>query len=161
MNALEIIVISGTTSAVIDILTTMVITSAQGMPPKKLLQFIASGALGDHAFEGRASTAFVGLGFHCVIALAASTAYFLAASAFPSIPQHPVISGIAFGMAVQVFMSSVVVPLSRTPKVPFTLGGFLTQLTVNAICVGFVIALMQSFLSAQPGQMQSWSMIVG
>jgi hypothetical protein len=42
MNAPGIIIISGCTSAVIDILTTMPITSAQGMPPRKLLLFIAS-----------------------------------------------------------------------------------------------------------------------
>jgi hypothetical protein len=161
MNPAEIIVISECTSAVIDILTTMAITSAQGMPPRKLLQFIASGALGDASFEGGANTALVGLGFHFIIALAASSAYFMASVAFHSVPHHPIVFGLLFGMAVHVFMSGIVVPLSRTPKVAFTIGGFLTQLAVNAICVGLVIALMQSFLSVQFEQMQLWSMIVG
>jgi hypothetical protein len=161
MNAAEIIFISGCTSAVIDILTTMAITSAQGMPPRKLLQFIASGALGDASFEGGVKTAFVGLGFHFAIALAASSAYFLASIVFSSVPHHPITFGLLFGMAVHVFMSGLVVPFSRTPKVDFTISGFLTQLAVNAVCVGLVTALMQSFLSVQLGQMPFWSMIAG
>lgn len=161
MNAAEIIFISGCTSAVVDILTTMAITSAQGMPPRKLLQFIASGALGDASFEGGEKTAFVGLGFHFAIALAASSAYFATSILFPPVPHHPIALGLLFGMAVHAFMSGVVVPLSRTPKVAFTISAFLMQLAVNAGCVGLVIALMQSFLSAQLGQMQFWSMIAG
>jgi len=161
MNPAGIIVISGCTSAVIDILTTMGITSVQEMPPRKLLQFIASGALGDASFEGGANTALVGLVFHFIIALAASSTYFAASIVFPSIPHHPIVFGLLFGMAAHVFMSGIVVPLSRTPKVAFTIGGFLTQLAVNAICVGLVIALMQSFLSMQFEQMQFWSMIAG
>ena len=63
MNAAKIILISGCTSAVIDILTTMAITSAQGMPPRRLLQFIASGALGDASFEGGDKTRYSALRF--------------------------------------------------------------------------------------------------
>ena len=121
MNPAEIIVISGCTSAVIDILTTMAITSAQGMPPRKLLQFIASGALGDASFEGGVKAAFVGLGLHFAIALAASSAYFAASIVFPSVPHHPITFGLLFGMAVHFFMSGVVVPLSRTQKIAFTI----------------------------------------
>ncbi len=131
------------------------------MPPQKLLQFIGSGTLGDASFEGGANTALVGLGFHFIIAFAASSAYFVTSSIFPFIPRHPIVLGLLFGMAVHVFMSGIVVPLSHTPKVKFTISGFLTQLGVNAICVGLVIALMQSFLSAQLGQLQLWSMIAG
>ena len=149
MNAAKIILISGCTSAVIDILTTMAITSAQGMPPRRLLQFIASGALGDASFEGGGKTALLGLAFHFIVALSASSAYFAASIAFHSIPHHPVVFGLLFGTAVQVFMSGVVVPLSRTPKVPFTIGGFLTQLAVNVVCVGLVIAGIQSFSLGQ------------
>jgi len=161
MDTAEIIVISGCTSAIIDILTTTAIASAQGMPPRRLLQFIASGALGDASFEGGTKTALLGLVCHFIIALSASSAYFAASIAFHSIPHHPVVFGLLFGMAVQIFMSGIVVPLSRTPKVPFTIGGFFTQLAVNAICVGLVIACMQSFISVQLGHLQLWSMIVG
>lgn len=161
MNTAAIIIISGCTSAVIDIVTTMVITSAQGMPPRTLLQFIASGALGDRSFEGGLKTAFVGLALHFLIALAVSSAYFAASVSFPSVSHDAVAFGLLFGIAVHVFMSGVVVPLSRTPKVVFTIRGFLIQLAVNAVCVGLVIALMQTFLSVRFGQMQYRPIVEG
>lgn len=80
-----------------------------------------------------------GFFFPFIVALSASSAYFAASIASAD---HPVIYGLLIGMAVQVSMRAVVVPLSSTPTVSFMIGGFLSQLAVNAICVGLVIAWM-------------------
>jgi hypothetical protein len=54
---------------------------AFGMNPVQVLQFIASGALGQAAFEGGLATAALGMEFHFLIAVVAAAVFVVAASA--------------------------------------------------------------------------------
>src|SRR5262245_58447133 len=51
-----------------------------GIPPSRILQFVASGALGPDAFEGGATTAAIGLGFHYLNAFIITAIFFAAAA---------------------------------------------------------------------------------
>jgi hypothetical protein len=146
MAAVEAIVISACLAGILDISATGAIMTAQGTPLKRLLQFVASGALGASAFDGGKKTAGVGLLFHFLIAGIAAAIYYAISRIFPVTLAHPVPFGVLYGMTVHLVMSRVVVPFSRAPKREFSLKAFLTQLVIHVFCVGLPISLTQSYL---------------
>jgi len=120
--------------------------ATQGTPIKRLLQFIASGALGASAFnEGRRS-AGLGLLFHFLIAVVAAALYFKVSRGLPVILNQAVLFGVLYGATVHLVMSRIVVPLSRAPKREFSIAAFLVQLVIHVFCVGLPIALTQNHL---------------
>jgi len=122
MTAVVAIAASACMAGILDISATGIIMAAQGTPFERLLQFVASGALGPSSFQGGKKTAGIGLFFHFLIAVIAATIYYAV-------------------------MSRVVVPLSRAPKREFSLKAFLTQLVIHILCVGLPITLTQSYLT--------------
>jgi uncharacterized membrane protein YagU involved in acid resistance len=146
MTAVEAIVLSGCLAGVLDISATGAIMAAQGTPFERLLQFVASGALGPSSFQGGKKTAGIGLLFHFLIAVIAATIYYTLTRILPVSVARPVLFGALYGIAVHLVMSRIVVPLSRAPKREFSLKAFLTQLVIHILCVGLPISLTQSYL---------------
>ena len=114
----------------------------RGMAPSRLLQFVASGALGQAAFEGGTGTALAGLGFHYLNALLIAAAFFAAAALVPALVRRPVPAGVLYGIGVYAVMNAVVIPLSRIGPRPFpaTLT-LVTGLLVHMFFIGTPIAL--------------------
>jgi hypothetical protein len=146
MSAVEAIAVSGAVAGVLDICATGAVMKAQGVPFGRLLQFVASGALGSSALEGGGRTATVGLALHFLIAGLWAFVYSVAGSAWPVLLARPALWGLVFGMLVHLVMSRAVVPLSRAPKRPFAWKSWLTQLVIHIVCVGVPIALVQGYL---------------
>jgi hypothetical protein len=142
MNALKIIAFAGLLCGVLDITASGTLFVLKGGTLERILQFIASGAVGAKAFAGGKKTAAAGLFFHFVIAFSAATAYYLLSTQIPFLLTHAVLSGILFGAAVHLFMSLVVVRLSAAPKREFSVSAFLTQLVIHMFLVGLPIALV-------------------
>ena len=147
MTAVEAIAASACLAGVLDISATGAIMTAQGTPFERLLQFVASGALGASSFQGGKKTAGIGLLFHFLIAGIAATIYYVIGRVLPVSLARPVLFGVLYGITVHLVMSRVVVPLSRAPKREFSLKAFLTQLVIHILCVGLPIALTQSYLT--------------
>lgn len=145
MAGVEWIALSGCVAGVLDISATGTLMKAQGVRFRRLLQFVASGALGGAALEGGAGTAAVGLLLHFLIAEGWALLYAAAAEAWPVLLLRPLVCGALFGVVAHVVMSRVVVPLSRAAKRPFTWKAWLTQLAIHIVCVGLPIALTQSY----------------
>jgi uncharacterized membrane protein YagU involved in acid resistance len=145
MTAVGVIALSGGVAGVLDLAVTGTAMRAQGMGIRRLLQFIASGALGSAAFEGGAGTAGIGLVLHFLIAAVWAAIYFVAGRTWPVMLARPFLIGALYGVAVHLVMSRVVVPLSRTAKRPFTMKAFVTQLVIHVVCVGVPIAVVQSY----------------
>jgi hypothetical protein len=82
-----------------------------------------------------------GLVFHFFIAFSAALIFDLAARRWQVLLRHAAVCGLAFGLAWHVWMSFVVVPLSRTPKYPFNPTGWLIGLIPHLFFVGLPIAL--------------------
>jgi hypothetical protein len=118
-----------------------------GRPLERLLQTIASGALGTPAFKGGKKTAAAGMCFHFIIAFAAATVYFLFSQRLAILIVHPFFSGILYGVAVHLIMSRIVVPLSNAPRREFSAKAFLIQLLIHIVFVGLPIALTVSRLT--------------
>jgi hypothetical protein len=114
----------------------------QGVPFERLLQMIASGALGPSAFQRGKRTAAVGLFFHLLIAFIAAFVYYTIRSRMTFLVDHPLPGGVLYGTAIHLVMSRIVVPLSAVPKRKFSARAFLTQLIIHIVCVGLPIALV-------------------
>jgi len=147
MTCLGVVASAGLLSGTLDITATSLLVRTQGIPLGRLLQGIASGALGASAFKGGKKTAAAGLLFHFAIAFAAATAFYAFSRKLPILLDHPFFSGVFYGIAVHLFMSRIVVPLSAAPKREFSAKAFLIQLIIHIFCVGLPIALIVSHFS--------------
>ncbi len=146
MSGISTIAAAALLSGVLDLTATSSVVRAQGMPLERLLQGIASGALGSAAFRGGKRTAATGLFFHFLIASVAAAAYYFCSRRLAWLDHHPLLSGVLYGTAVHLVMSRIVVPLSAAPKREFSAKAFLVQLVIHILCVGLPIAYVVSYL---------------
>ena len=140
LTDLEVISIAGSICGVLDISCTLTLSLLNGIKPLRLLQAVASGALGPKSFTGGRGTAALGLGIHFFIAFVASAVYYMASRISSVLNEHAVACGLLYGIAVHLFMTFVVLPLS-VPKRPFSMKQFATQWVVHMFCVGLPISL--------------------
>ena len=113
-----------------------------GVAPSRVLQFVASGALGPSAFQGGSVTAAAGLGFHYVIAFLITVIFFAAAAWKPSLRQRPLVIGAVYGVAVYGVMNYIVIPVSRIgPRPAGAAVVVATGILVHILFIGWPIAL--------------------
>jgi hypothetical protein len=110
--------------------------------PMRLLQYIASGAIGRAAFDGGIATAMLGAGLHYFIATMMVLAYYLASRRFHALVQHPLRYGLPYGLLLWGVMTHVVVPLSLAqpsakPLMLAAVTNFLMHLLFGVVCAWF------------------------
>jgi hypothetical protein len=112
-----------------------------GTPPARLLQSVASGALGRDAFTGGNATAALGLAFHFLIAFLITAIFFAAAARAPALTRRPLLVGALYGIVVYLVMNFVVIPLSKIgPRpLPATIV-IVTGVLVHMFLIGAPIA---------------------
>ncbi len=130
----------GLMCGVFDIVYAFLFFGQFGARPMRILQSIASGLLGRASFEGGWKTAALGLFLHFVISFGAATVYYLASRRLVFMVRSAVAAGLAYGIAVYVFMNYVVIPLSAVRKQPFHLGMFVINMIEHMLLVGLPIA---------------------
>ena len=113
---------------------------------ESLLQYIASGLLGDNAFAHHGVTgwliAALGFGLHFGIALTVAAVFVVALRRFADTPARTVSLGLLYGAAVWLFMASVVLPATDTRHEPFFRGWYIPFLVDHALFVGLPIAIV-------------------
>lgn len=139
-NAFDTIVLGGLSAGTLDAIDGVVAFGFKGMNPIQVLQYIASGLLGDDSFQGGLKTAGLGAGLHYFIAFVVAAVYYIASFKLPALHKHPLKWGLTYGVSVYLVMNYVVLPLSAVPKSPFSLALFLNGVIGHAIFVGFAIA---------------------
>ena len=113
-----------------------------GVAPSRVLQFVASGALGPAAFQGGSLTAAAGLGFHYLIAFVITAIFFAAAASQPWLRQRSLLYGALYGLAVYGVMNYVVIPLSQIgPRPAGAAVVVVTGILVHMVFIGWPIAL--------------------
>jgi uncharacterized membrane protein YagU involved in acid resistance len=140
-SILEPLIWAGATCGVIDLAAAMTLSASRGIPPKRLLQTIASALIGPKSFEHGGATAALGLVLHFVIAFTVAAIYVGASRYITALNQYPVPSGLLYGVGVHLVMTFIVLPLTALKR-PFSMGFFLIQLAIHAFCVGLPIALV-------------------
>jgi hypothetical protein len=105
----------GAIAGLLDIIFAISFAASNGMSAQKLLQIVASGALGQKALLGGWGIATLGLTLHFFMSFLYAAAYCCAARYFAVLTRKPLIFGALFGIAVFFFMRLVVLPLSAFP----------------------------------------------
>lgn len=116
----------------------------------------ASGVLGREASRGGGwNTAILGMFMHFVVAMCVASVYFLASRNISFLIRRPVISGLIFGVAANVVMQWIVIPLSaigyRPPAATIDWGAQMNNYIGHALLVGLPVALIAAW-SAQNRQ---------
>jgi hypothetical protein len=118
---------------ILDIVDALVFFGMRGAQPIRILQSIAAGLLGRPAFAGGWGTAALGLALHFFIAFVVVLVFMLASRRLPVLTRHAVVAGLAYGVAVYLTMTFVVVPASAAggggvPAWPVALNGVLIHM---------------------------------
>lgn len=114
-KAARAILLGGAVAGVLDITYAIVANGLRGRGPVWVLQTVASGLLGQAAFDGGLATGALGLVLHFFIATSAAAVYYAASRKLAALVDRAWIWGPAYGVAVYLFMNFVVIPLSAFP----------------------------------------------
>ena len=140
-KAYQAILWGGLICGVLDGLSAVGVSALFGGKPIRVFQSIASGLLGANAFQGGMGAAILGVALHFLIAFLAAAVFYAASRTFPFLIDGAILCGVLYGVAVHLFMSFVVIPLSAIGRRPFVLRSFVAILIVHMIVVGPSISL--------------------
>lgn len=115
MPPLLIVLAGGALAATLDITFACTYWALKAnVPAMRILQPVAAGVRGKASFEGAAGSAALGLALPFFIACVMALLYYGAAMHWPVLHQRPWLCGAAYGVALYLAMTFVVVPLSAT-----------------------------------------------
>ena len=146
MRAVRTIAITGLIVGAMDITAAIIQAISRGATATRLLQFVASGLIGQKAFQGGGGTAALGLGLHFVIAFTLVAVFYVASRRLILLRRHAVVSGLIYGLIVFGFMNLVVLPLSAA-RPRHSLTGDLIQIGIHMFVIGLPTSLLVRRLS--------------
>jgi hypothetical protein len=145
------ILVGGLLAGIFDILYAIVMLQLRGRSPLWTLQSVASGLLGDSAFERGLASGMLGLAAHFTIAIGAAVTYWVAARKMSLLGRHPVVGGLVFGILVYLFMNFVVMLLSAYPfDMKYPVATLARGFVSHALLVGLPIALSLRYFGGLP-----------
>lgn len=134
-NALLAIGVGGLLAGTLDLTQALILFG------RRVPLVIAAGLLGQPAFQGGAATYFLGVVLHFFIAFSATAIFYVASRKLRFMIEHPLVCGLFYGIAVELTMSYVVLPLSALhARGPYQLQDVLLGLVVHMIVVGLPIS---------------------
>lgn len=108
-----------------------------------VLQYIASGALGNAAFEGGLATALLGVLFHLVISFVIAGVFILSADRIPLLRRYPIPGASLYGFGVFIVMNFIVIPLSAAPPVPAPTIPWLIEVMIeHVLAIGLPLGIV-------------------
>ena len=143
-RALRAILLGGLIAGTLDISYACIFSYVmRRTSPIRILQSVASGALGARAFTGGIKTAVLGLAFHFFIALTAAAVYYFASRQLRLLITQAIICGVIYGIGIYLFMNFVVLPLSAIPfKMSYPPASLISGLLIHMFGIGLPIALV-------------------
>jgi hypothetical protein len=108
-----------------------------------VVQYLASGAIGNAAFEGGLATALLGVFFHALVSLAVAGVFVLSAVRIALLRRHVVVGSLLYGFGVFVVRNMIVLPLSAAPPLPPPAPGlFIEMIVEHTLVVGLPLGLL-------------------
>lgn len=107
--------IGGSIAGTLDILFAITFAIVNGRTATWLLQTVATGILGQAAYEGRAQAAILGLAAHFALSIGWAALFVSIAARQPRILARPFVTAAIFGLVVFLVMRLAVLPLSAFP----------------------------------------------
>ena len=112
---------------------------------------IAAGLLGRRHFQSPWIYA-LGIVLHFFIASSVTAIYFFVSKKLDFLIEHPLVCGLFYGIAVELVMSYVVLPLSALQaRGPYTLHDILLGLGVHMIVIGLPVAYTVRYFRTRSG----------
>ncbi|HYD27937.1 hypothetical protein [Brevundimonas sp.] len=143
------ILLAALAAGTLDI-TAAILTNLQ-VPARVVLQSVAGGWLGSAAYQGGWPTAWLGLASHYGVMTGIAAVFVLASARIPALRRLWFPAGVAFGVAVWLAMTFVVVPLSAsTLSPPDSLMAAMKPIVIHILCVGLPIAWMAQRVLGPP-----------
>jgi hypothetical protein len=134
-GALPAIAVAGLLAGTLDLIQAFILFG------RRVPLAIAAGLLGTPAFQGGTATCALGIMLHFFIATSVAAVYYFASRKLTFLIEHPLVCGLFYGMAVELVMSYVVLPLSALhANGPYSLHDVLLGLAVHMIIIGVPIA---------------------
>jgi len=142
-RALQGIALGGLIAGTCDISYACIITWIRASkPPAYVLQSVASGILGQPAFDGGTPVAAFGLLLHFFIATTWTLVFYVASRRLRFLLQQPWLLGPLYGVIIYVVMNWVVIPISAAPFPPPHLPATIARgLAIHMFGIGLPIAL--------------------
>jgi hypothetical protein len=139
----------GAVAGTLDIVYACTRNAGFGKPGVWTLQSVASGWLGEAAFQGGMPAAMLGLASHYGIMLVIAAVYVLAGTRLAALRTHALACGALYGIAVYLFMNFVVIRLSAFPyDLSYPLSRLLEGFVSHTVLIGIPIALAARWLAA-------------
>jgi hypothetical protein len=111
-----------------------------GVPPMRVLHFVASGVFGQSAFTSGMQGASAGLGLHYLIAYSWAVLIFFLypylLKILPNIARNLALIGIVYGVFVWCVMNLIVLPNSNMPQRPLHLVNASIGAGIIVVCIG-------------------------
>jgi uncharacterized membrane protein YagU involved in acid resistance len=138
LSPVAAIVTAGLVAGTIDIGAACLINM---LGPIVILHAIASGVLGKPSYSGGLDTALLGLVLQWAMSIVIAAIYIAASKTIPLLARRWLSSGLAYGVAIFVVMSFVVVPLSNAwPKGPVPTPGKIVANLLAMLLFGVIVA---------------------
>ena len=137
------IFLGGLIAGIFDLTYAIVFSSMHNVPAIKVIQSVASGVLGNAAFDGGLKTGILGIALHFFIAFSWATIFYLASRKIDFLRQHAILSGLLFGAMIYAVMYLIVLPVSAYPiKINFAPSRVAINLIAHMFLIGLPIALV-------------------
>lgn len=143
-GALRTVLWATLAAGTLDICAAMISVQLRGIPAIQAVKGVAAGWLGASAFRGGAGVIALGLASHYFIMGVIALLFYAASRSLPALTKYWIAAGLAYGVAVYVVMSHVVVPLSAFPTRPgpTPIANVIVNLAIMIVCVGLPIAFI-------------------
>ena len=148
------ILVGGGIAATLDLIYAILYSSIRGVPAMRVMQSVASGVLGQPAYDGGAQTAVLGVCLHYAMAFLIAAIFWFASRRLAFMTRRPFLTGFAYGVCVYLVMNFVVIPLSAFPTaMTFTPVRVAINLIAHMLLFGLPIALVTRAASSHSGAM--------
>ena len=107
------------------------------------VQYIASGVIGESAFEGGLTTFFLGLVLEFFMIIIIAGIFIFSVDRIPLLRRNVIVASLLYGFGVFIVMNLVVVPLSAAPVQPQPPMAFIIEIMVeHMLVVGLPLGIL-------------------
>jgi hypothetical protein len=108
-----------------------------------VLQYVASGAMGNAAFTGGPATALLGLVLDFIMITIIAGIFILSADRIPLPRRHVILGSLLYGFGVFIVMNFIIVPLSAAPPLPAPPMWLFTEIILeHVLLIGLPLGLL-------------------